>query len=172
MGRGGFGAVYRAWDMNLSRLCAVKENLATTPEAQRQFMREATLLANLSHSESAAGDRPFYHPWRGTIPGDGFYRRGGPGLHPDHEGNHTGGPGHRLGYAGVRRIGILARANTAGLTPGYQTGEYPHHTQGTGGAGGFWTGKSIRPAFEDHDWGAGDYARLCAARAVRPGKNG
>jgi eukaryotic-like serine/threonine-protein kinase len=50
LGRGGFGAVYRAWDVNLSRLCAVKENLAITPEAQRQFMREATLLANLSHS--------------------------------------------------------------------------------------------------------------------------
>ena len=49
LGRGGFGAVYRAWDMNLSRYCAVKENLATTPEAQRQFTREAKLLANLSH---------------------------------------------------------------------------------------------------------------------------
>ena len=49
LGRGGFGAVYRAWDVNLSRLCAVKENLSTTPEAQRQFTREATLLANLSH---------------------------------------------------------------------------------------------------------------------------
>ncbi|MFM8322352.1 MAG: serine/threonine-protein kinase, partial [Chloroflexota bacterium] len=49
LGRGGFGAVYRAWDQNLSRTCAVKENLDTSTEAQRQFQREATTLANLSH---------------------------------------------------------------------------------------------------------------------------
>jgi eukaryotic-like serine/threonine-protein kinase len=49
LGQGGFGAVYRAWDLNLKRPCAVKENLDTSPEAQRQFEREATILANLSH---------------------------------------------------------------------------------------------------------------------------
>jgi serine/threonine protein kinase len=49
LGQGGFGAVYRAWDSNLNRPCAVKENLDTSPEAQRQFTREATVLANLSH---------------------------------------------------------------------------------------------------------------------------
>lgn len=49
LGRGGFGAVYRAWDMNLNKHCAVKENLETSPEAQRQFTREAIVLANLSH---------------------------------------------------------------------------------------------------------------------------
>ncbi len=49
LGQGGFGAVYRAWDTNLNRPCAVKENLDTSPEAQRQFTREATILANLSH---------------------------------------------------------------------------------------------------------------------------
>ena len=49
LGRGGFGAVYRAWDLNLNRPCAVKENLETSPEAQRQFFREASVLANLSH---------------------------------------------------------------------------------------------------------------------------
>lgn len=50
LGQGGFGAVYRAWDVNLNRPCAVKENMETTLEAQRQFMREATVLANLSHA--------------------------------------------------------------------------------------------------------------------------
>ena len=49
LGQGGFGAVYRAWDTNLNKPCAVKENLDTSPEAQRQFTREATVLANLSH---------------------------------------------------------------------------------------------------------------------------
>lgn len=49
LGQGGFGAVYRAWDANLNKPCAVKENLDTSPEAQRQFAREATVLANLSH---------------------------------------------------------------------------------------------------------------------------
>lgn len=49
LGQGGFGAVYRAWDANLNRPCAVKENLDTSPEAHRQFTREATILANLSH---------------------------------------------------------------------------------------------------------------------------
>lgn len=49
LGRGGFGAVYKAWDVNLSRPCAVKENLDTSTEAARQFAREANVLANLSH---------------------------------------------------------------------------------------------------------------------------
>jgi serine/threonine-protein kinase len=47
--RGGFGAVYRAWDQNLDQIIALKENLHVSPEAQRQFRREAILLANLRH---------------------------------------------------------------------------------------------------------------------------
>lgn len=49
LGRGGFGAVYSAWDTSLNRACAVKENFSASPDAQRQFAREATILANLSH---------------------------------------------------------------------------------------------------------------------------
>jgi eukaryotic-like serine/threonine-protein kinase len=49
LGQGGFGAVYRAWDINLNRVCAVKENLETSTQARQQFEREATVLANLSH---------------------------------------------------------------------------------------------------------------------------
>jgi len=49
LGQGGFGAVYRAWDLNLKRPCAVKENLETNPQSQKQFENEATVLANLYH---------------------------------------------------------------------------------------------------------------------------
>lgn len=49
LGQGGFGAVYKAYDLSLDRICAVKENMDTSPEAHRQFQREASVLANLSH---------------------------------------------------------------------------------------------------------------------------
>src|SRR5690606_7452685 len=48
--RGGMGAVYLAEDLNLAgRLVAVKENLNRDDGAQRQFRREAVLLAHLRH---------------------------------------------------------------------------------------------------------------------------
>ncbi len=50
LGQGGFGAVYRAWDLQLEGVCALKENLDPTTEAQRQFEREAKLLFGLRHS--------------------------------------------------------------------------------------------------------------------------
>jgi len=46
---GGFGAIYRVWDINLKKVCALKENLEISPEAQRQFEREAVILAGLHH---------------------------------------------------------------------------------------------------------------------------
>ena len=49
LGQGGFGAVYRVWDLNLERPLALKENLAPSVEAQRQFKREAQILFDLSH---------------------------------------------------------------------------------------------------------------------------
>lgn len=49
IGEGGFGAVYRSWDMRLNSPCALKENLDGSPEAQRQFAREASILAGLRH---------------------------------------------------------------------------------------------------------------------------
>lgn len=49
LGEGGFGAVYKVWDDNLQRLCAIKENLQVTPKSQKQFKREAVMLANLNH---------------------------------------------------------------------------------------------------------------------------
>ncbi|MEM7530561.1 MAG: serine/threonine-protein kinase [Chloroflexota bacterium] len=50
LGQGGFGAVYLAEDLNLvGTMVAIKENLHTSLEAQRQFEREALLLARLRH---------------------------------------------------------------------------------------------------------------------------
>jgi hypothetical protein len=52
LGRGGMGAVYRARDMRLDRLVAVKvvrAELLGDPEARRRFRREAQIVARLQH---------------------------------------------------------------------------------------------------------------------------
>lgn len=67
LGQGGFGAVYRAWDIPLNRPCALKENLDISDEAQRQFMREATLLANLSHPNLPRVTDHFILPGQGQF---------------------------------------------------------------------------------------------------------
>ena len=43
LGAGGFGAVYKVWDDNLQRFCAIKENLQASDESQKQFKREAIM---------------------------------------------------------------------------------------------------------------------------------
>ncbi|MBN2549004.1 MAG: SUMF1/EgtB/PvdO family nonheme iron enzyme [Anaerolineales bacterium] len=67
LGQGGFGAVYRGWDTLLERPCAIKENLDVSPEAQRQFLREAKLLANLVHANLPRVSDTF------IVPGQGQY---------------------------------------------------------------------------------------------------
>ncbi len=49
LGKGGMGAVYLAHDQTLGIKVAVKENLNLNPESERQFKREASLLATLRH---------------------------------------------------------------------------------------------------------------------------
>jgi serine/threonine protein kinase len=50
LGCGGMGAVYLAEDTRLdAKRVAVKENLDTSPVAQTQFRREASILAHLTH---------------------------------------------------------------------------------------------------------------------------
>jgi serine/threonine protein kinase len=67
LGEGGFGAVYRAWNLNLNGPCALKENYDTSPEAHKQFEREASLLFNLRHPNLPKVFDSF------SIPGQGQY---------------------------------------------------------------------------------------------------
>ena len=67
VGQGGFGAVYRAWDLSLSQPVALKENSGGGAEAQRQFEREAQLLAGLRHANLPRVSDHF------IVPGQGQY---------------------------------------------------------------------------------------------------
>jgi len=49
LGQGGMSRVYLAEDTRLNVRVAIKENLQTSHEAQAQFLREAQILARLSH---------------------------------------------------------------------------------------------------------------------------
>ena len=52
VGRGGFGAVYRAWDTELEREVALKllnANLASDPDFRKRFKQEATAASKLNH---------------------------------------------------------------------------------------------------------------------------
>lgn len=67
IGQGGFGAVYRAWDLRMNGVCVVKENLESTPESTSQFQREAQILFRLRHPGLPRVTDFF------EIPGQGLY---------------------------------------------------------------------------------------------------
>lgn len=49
LARGGMGAIYQGFDTNLNIPVAIKENFFRTPQAIRQFQREAQILARVHH---------------------------------------------------------------------------------------------------------------------------
>ena len=51
LGHGGMGAVYKAWDLRLKRLVAIKMLLAglRRPRERERFLREAEAAAGLRH---------------------------------------------------------------------------------------------------------------------------
>ena len=49
LAKGGFGTVYRAWDLRMNGPCALKESFDTSPAAQHQFQFEAQVLFKLKH---------------------------------------------------------------------------------------------------------------------------
>jgi len=65
LGQGGFGAVYKAWDINLGHACALKENLDRSSDGEQQFLREANILAGLNHPNLARVTDYFVSPGRG-----------------------------------------------------------------------------------------------------------
>jgi serine/threonine protein kinase len=67
LGQGGFGAVYKGWDINLNKPVAIKENLDPSADADRQFQREAQILSNLRHPNLTAVTDYF------LLPGVGQY---------------------------------------------------------------------------------------------------
>jgi len=49
LGQGGMGAIYKATDIRLAKICAIKQTTLNIPDAARLFEREARLLAGLDH---------------------------------------------------------------------------------------------------------------------------
>ncbi|MBI3244280.1 MAG: serine/threonine-protein kinase [Chloroflexi bacterium] len=67
LAQGGMGAVYDAHDVSLNIRCAIKENQLGAEESQKQFEREARLLAALRHPNLPRVTDHF------IIPGQGQY---------------------------------------------------------------------------------------------------
>ncbi len=171
LGQGGFGAVYRAWDLSFSLAVAVKENTETSPEGQRQFLREAQLLRTLRHPNLPVVTDIF------SIPGQGQY------LVMDYvEGDDLQemldrNPGKPLPEA--QALGWIAEICDA-LTylhsqnppvdpPRYQARQYQDHPAGQSHAGRFWHCQGVRHPVHHHAWSARLHRGLLAARAVRAG---
>jgi serine/threonine protein kinase len=67
LGQGGFATIYRAEDLSTKSVCALKENLDYWDESQRQFEREAQILAGLHHPNLPHVFDYFFQPAMGQF---------------------------------------------------------------------------------------------------------
>jgi serine/threonine protein kinase len=67
LAQGGFGVVYRVWDISLNHTCALKENKESGEEYIAQFQQEAIFLSNLNHPHLPRVTDYF------ILPGEGQY---------------------------------------------------------------------------------------------------
>ena len=67
LAEGGFGAVYKAWDLDINGPCALKHNLDSSEEAQRQFEREAQTLSDVNHPNLPRVTDKFFVPGQGQF---------------------------------------------------------------------------------------------------------
>jgi eukaryotic-like serine/threonine-protein kinase len=148
LGQGGFGAVYRAYDMRLKKDVAIKEIFDHSPDAERQFEFEAQLLAGLRH------------PVLPTV-SDHFVEADGQYLVMDYV------PGEHLGEYLARQPGgrLSEGAALALMGPILGALEYLHRdikpdnirnlVGGRGLPGRFWPREDLRPGVEDNQGCAG-----------------
>ncbi len=167
IGQGGFGAVYRAWDISLNQPCALKENLDTSQEAQRQFYREATFLASLRHPNLPRVTDHFLIPGLGQyLVMDFVEGQNLADLLAARPGIGRGG-GAALAEPGRGRAGVSARPESTHHPPGHQAAEHHHHAEGPGHAGRLRHFQDLRSRAPHVDGRPSGDARLLSARAVQ-----
>ena len=168
LGEGGMGAVFRAWDLRLRIVVIVKENRVDTPEAQRQFAREAGLLASLRHSRLPRVTDHFH------IPGQGQY------LVMDYI------AGEDLKQI-LRRQGKVPQSPLSGLVTSWihwntctakvlSTAMSSRPMSESLPRGRFswliWLAQAVRPCARNNRRSTGGKPRLCPTGAVRPRTDG
>ena len=176
LGQGGFGAVYRVWDLHLNSPFALKENLDTSPEAIRQFAREAQILANLHHPNLPRVTDHFSLPDQGQYLVMEYVE--GEDLE-EMRCKSTCQPAGSLPEEQVLTwisqildaLEYLHQPGTADHPPRYQACQYSHHPSRASDPGGFRYRQDFQSGSQDHGRRSGDHARFFAAGTIWSGRD-